>query len=87
PCYKWEAAATSGEERDPKRLDTVNEVLADVLSKYPNVTVVPYRERVCTGSDLSTPDLTLRPDGAHLSEDASADLWHDLAPKIVEAIG
>jgi len=87
PCYKWEAAATKGEERDSKRLDTVNEVLADVLSKYPNVTVVPYRERVCTGSDLSTPDLTLRPDGAHLSEEASADLWHDLAPKIVEAIG
>ncbi|MEZ5203393.1 MAG: hypothetical protein R2701_03100 [Acidimicrobiales bacterium] len=80
-----EAAQSAGEERDPERIDEVNRVLADVLADYPDVTLVPYRERVCTGPDHATPDLAVRPDGAHLSPEASAELWRDLAPEILAA--
>ena len=85
PCYNWEAAQSDGEEQDPARIATVNRILRDELSSYPNITVVPYAKRVCGGSNGTTPDLKIRPDGAHLTPAAAGDFWHWLQPQIAKA--
>ena len=80
PCVDWAGVDTAGEARDPRRLDTVNRVLSEELAKFPNISVVPYRKWVCPNGHL---DYTLRPDGAHLTADGVAELWHHLlVPRI-----
>ncbi|MCU1496640.1 MAG: hypothetical protein JWM47_593 [Acidimicrobiales bacterium] len=85
PCYRWEAAETDGEERDPARIAAVNRILADELADYEDITLLPYRNRVCTGPDRNIPDMDLRTDGAHLSIDAAGDFWEWLEPQIRRA--
>ncbi len=85
PCYRWEAAQSDGEERDATRIATVNRVLKDALSAYPGITVLPYGQRVCTGPGGTEPNMTIRPDGAHLTPTAAGDFWHWLQPQIAKA--
>ncbi|HEX2577179.1 MAG TPA: acyltransferase family protein [Aquihabitans sp.] len=87
PCYTWGAVASDGEERDPDRIETVNRVLADELSRHPGFEVVPYRDRVCSGEDRAEPDPDIRPDGAHLTPEAVEGLWLDLRPRLDAAAG
>ena len=82
PCYRWEQAGSDGEEHDPVRLATVNRVLADVLAGYPDVELVPYADRVCGGDDGTETDAELRPDGAHLTTEATEDFWYWLEPRL-----
>jgi peptidoglycan/LPS O-acetylase OafA/YrhL len=91
PCYEWDDPSTpgpetAGEEFDPDRIDLVNEVLADELAQVPDVRVVGYRDRVCGGDRAATVRFDLRPDGAHLTEEATADTWRWLQPQIAESL-
>jgi len=87
PCYRWAEVGGDGEEQDPERLDIVNRELRRVLADDDGITVVDYRDRVCGGADRTVVDFDLRPDGAHLTEGASQDLWRDLEPLLDEALG
>lgn len=87
PCFRWEAAGGDGEEFDADRLRTVNEALAEVLGEYDGFTVVPYADRVCSGADGTDTDPAIRPDGAHLTEEAARDLWSWLLPQVDAATG
>ena len=87
PCFRWEAAGADGEEFDAGRLRTVNETLADELGGYDDVTVVPYAKRVCGGPDGTDTDIDLRPDGAHMTEEATRAFWTWLEPQVNGQVG
>ncbi len=79
-CVGWAQEDEAGEAEDPARVELVNRVLADELSGFPDITIVPYRAWVCPDDMI---DESLRPDGGHLSVDAVAELWHRiLRPRI-----
>jgi hypothetical protein len=61
-------------------------VLRDELAQIPAITVVAYGERVCGGERGSSVDFELRPDGAHLTDQAAADTWRWLAPQLDAAL-
>lgn len=86
PCFRWEAAGSDGEEFDATRLRIVNETLAEVLSDYDDITVVPYAARVCNGPDGTETDAELRPDGAHMTEAATREFWTWLQPQLDEQV-
>ncbi len=83
PCYRWDAEGTDGEEHDPRRLDIVNAALRDELAVDRRVTLLDYRSRVCEG-DRSIE--ALRPDGAHLTVEATHDLWRWLEPIVLRSL-
>ncbi|MEO6989524.1 MAG: acyltransferase family protein [Aquihabitans sp.] len=87
PCFRWEAAASNGEEYDAERLRVVNATLADVLASYDDVTVVPYADRVCSGPGGTDTDAELRPDGAHMTEEATKEFWTWLQPQVDGQVG
>ncbi|QYG93283.1 acyltransferase [Iamia sp. SCSIO 61187] len=73
PCYRW--YLTAGEENDATRLRTVNTVLADQLAHHRGVTVAPYAAQVCAGADGTELIEGIRPDGVHLDEAATDQVW------------
>lgn len=88
PCFTWAAADTDGEEHDAHRIDTVNARLAAVLAAAPDAELVgEYRRWLCDGDDLSDSIAALRPDGAHLTPEASNELWSRLDLVIRAAVG
>lgn len=82
PCYRWEGAQSNGEEFDAQRMQTVNRVLADELSHHPGFEMVPYANRVCSGPDGTETDPAIRPDGAHLTTEATGEFWWDLQAQL-----
>ncbi|MCB0976314.1 MAG: acyltransferase [Acidimicrobiales bacterium] len=83
PCFRWAESGSHGEEEDPERVETVNRVLSDELSRQPSVSVVPYRNWVCPNGSV---DWSIRPDGAHLNPAGVTMLWrHILVPRIEAA--
>jgi peptidoglycan/LPS O-acetylase OafA/YrhL len=88
PCFRWREGGDAGELTDLDRITTVNDLLAEVLGEADDdVTVAPYRERVCGGPDATEPDDALRPDGAHLTVAAAAETWRWLDTVIRQAQG
>jgi hypothetical protein len=83
PCYQWDAEGTGGEEHDGRRIEVVNAALREELAADPGVTLLDYRSRVCDG-DRSIE--SLRPDGAHLTVEATHDLWHWLEPIVLRKL-
>lgn len=87
PCFTWAAADTDGEEHDAHRIDTVNTELSAVLALADDAAVVgDYRSWLCDGDDATDSDASLRPDGAHLTPEASHELWARLDPTIRSAL-
>ncbi|WP_117000190.1 acyltransferase family protein [Desertimonas flava] len=88
PCFTWAAADTAGEEHDAERIDAVNAELAAVLAGADDAAVVSdYRNWLCDGADLTHNIVERRPDGAHLTPEASIELWTRLEPVIAAAVG
>lgn len=87
PCYRWDASGGDGEEYDAERLNTVNRLLKEVLSEHEGIEVVAYSKTVCRGPNGTESDPVLRPDGAHLTPQASAELWHSLESRFKRLTG
>ncbi|HEX4906820.1 MAG TPA: hypothetical protein VFU93_15305, partial [Acidimicrobiales bacterium] len=70
---------------DPARMDRLNELIADVDAAREEMVVLDLRGylRSLPGDEM---DRTLRPDGVHFSEEASADLVDWLAPAIIDLV-
>lgn len=87
PCFTWAAADTDGEEHDGDRIDAVNAELATVLARADGARLVgDYRSWLCGGDDATDSRIELRPDGAHLTPDASRELWQRLDATILGAL-
>jgi hypothetical protein len=80
-CHRLRSTTTSGEEHDLTRLATVNQILRDVASTHPGVAVLPYAAQVCTGDGTQLVP-GVRPDGAHLTDDAQVRWWRDAARSV-----
>ena len=71
---------------DPIRMARLNELIAEIAAERPDVVQVIDLAAHLRGSDEGELDPALRPDGVHLSEEASIELASWLGPKVLESL-
>lgn len=93
PCYRETNAALGGLEsdrNDPARRAWFNNLAARVSERYGDaITRVDIGEFLCPNGAFTEQinGVTIRPDGVHFGKDGAGEVWHWLAPQVMQAVG
>jgi peptidoglycan/LPS O-acetylase OafA/YrhL len=91
PCYGvGDPQFPLTERSDPKRIDAVNAIFAQMAREMPNVKIVPWRDLVCPGGhrvEKIDGKQLWEPDDAHLTAPGALAVWRWWLPQLAHATG